>query len=437
MSARGASSESFHDAYATQLDLPCRPTWEPTAECFEAASGDERARLMRRWLRILGVLMVLSLGLDVFEGIDMLVVGSWARIVFWLPLCAAATALLARRRSLLLEGVIAAVPIVAAVAVVAGLAKLALSPYSERYLAAAGILCFTTNMFSPLLFRQAVLISGVATAAFAAIALSGPDPLHDADFVLFVLMMNLVTALSLRRSEKARKRAFALSVLNDAQAMALERSNRDLMALSITDPLTGVPNRRAFDEKLASAWRNRVQQPIAVAMVDIDHFKDFNDALGHVRGDDCLALVASAIAAVADEEAAFVARFGGEEFVVLMDRKKTVAEALQLTERIRSAVEGINLVGPGGPHPLVTVSIGLAVSHPGLGSSIALVESADRALYAAKMAGRNRVVLAKMEVETREVQIAAPSNGDATSDHPDKGPRTPSSTTIIQARPAA
>ncbi len=169
---------------------------------------------------------------------------------------------------------------------------------------------------------------------------------------------------------------------------ALQEANRQLNLLANRDPLTGVANRRAFDEAVESFWGPDGR--LAMLMVDVDHFKQFNDRYGHAEGDSALRRVAAALAANVRRDD-LVARIGGEEFVVLLPRADA-ARAAETARRLRAAVEELDLAHEGSPHRRVTVSIGYAASRTdeGVGPSMLLV-MADRALYAAKAAGRNAV----------------------------------------------
>lgn len=187
-----------------------------------------------------------------------------------------------------------------------------------------------------------------------------------------------------------------------------------LRFLSVRDPLTGVANRRALDERLSQEWRRaaRHQQPLSLLMIDVDHFKAYNDYYGHTQGDACLHQVAQALAATVNRAGDLVARYGGEEFAVLL-AGSPLAVAVALAEKIRAALHALDI-----PHarsttgPQVTISIGAASLLPaplpdsatppdaalaapdgasGFPLARTLFDQADQALYAAKAAGRNRV----------------------------------------------
>jgi two-component system chemotaxis family response regulator WspR len=172
------------------------------------------------------------------------------------------------------------------------------------------------------------------------------------------------------------------------------QSNLELQRLTTIDALTGLSNRRHFDEYLAAEWKRamRTQEPLSLLMIDVDYFKDYNDSYGHLAGDMVLRGVAEAIQRSCRRQTDFAARFGGEEFVVVLpdtDRRiaETVAERLRMVvaeEPIRIAQSSVELS--------ITISIGLVVTEDARESSASLLRRADEALYAAKGRGRNRVV---------------------------------------------
>lgn len=177
-----------------------------------------------------------------------------------------------------------------------------------------------------------------------------------------------------------------------AQAMLEERA-RELETLSRTDALTQIPNRLKFQESLNIAWRDarRRGESLAVAMVDLDYFKHINDQYGHPFGDLCLQAAAANLAATLRRPTDMVARYGGEEFVILMPNTdihgaQTVAQAM--LEKIATT-----FVSQGESATLLSCSIGIAACKPEHSSEAqALVQNADLALYAAKQAGRGRVM---------------------------------------------
>ena len=178
------------------------------------------------------------------------------------------------------------------------------------------------------------------------------------------------------------------------RTLELEEAYEKLKGLSKTDPLTGIPNRREFDLFETRAWRlgMRDKTPVAVILLDIDYFKIYNDSLGHQAGDDCLREVAQVLVKCATRPLDLVARYGGEEFVAVLGGSNT-HDALVVAERMRCAVQDLEIDHPGSSHSVVTVSVGIASMTPqdGQGSDF-VIKAADEALYYAKAAGRNCVV---------------------------------------------
>jgi diguanylate cyclase (GGDEF)-like protein len=175
--------------------------------------------------------------------------------------------------------------------------------------------------------------------------------------------------------------------------LLLQKANEELQRLSSLDGLTGLLNRRQFDERYIREWRRAARDgtTLSVIMVDIDFFKAYNDAYGHLVGDDCLRSVARTLDDSMRRPADFVARYGGEEFAAVLP-DTGVEGAVGVAESFRAQVAALSAdIGPlTGKH--VTVSVGVASAKPDAGSAPAdLIAAADQALYRAKRAGRNRV----------------------------------------------
>src|SRR5262249_55696278 len=164
--------------------------------------------------------------------------------------------------------------------------------------------------------------------------------------------------------------------------------------LASHDGLSGLANRRGFDATLTAEWQraSRMQRPLALMMIDVDHFKLFNDHHGHVEGDECLRQVGEVIGIAAAKGSYFAARYGGEEVAPLLPGRDEDT-ALAAAERLRATVETMAIAHGAAPRGHVTVSIGVAALRPASGEAPeSLIEAADAALYAAKRAGRNTVV---------------------------------------------
>ncbi|MEI7374728.1 diguanylate cyclase [Dickeya chrysanthemi] len=174
----------------------------------------------------------------------------------------------------------------------------------------------------------------------------------------------------------------------------LKQSETLLQVLAQTDSLTGIANRRHFDERYQHLWRQQesMQKPLSLLMIDIDRFKRFNDSYGHSKGDACIKSVVETLAAQLPSSECLLGRYGGEEFIMVLPETDH-RQALILAERCRQAVESMEIPHTKSPQGVVTVSIGVAAAKPGeTGSSMAqLSNDADQALYRAKHQGRNRV----------------------------------------------
>ncbi|MBB3950682.1 GGDEF domain-containing protein [Aureimonas jatrophae] len=193
--------------------------------------------------------------------------------------------------------------------------------------------------------------------------------------------------------QRMQRQSYVEVWMRTREATELEAARRSFAALSTTDALTGISNRRRFDEVLAEAHaRARAAGvPYALLMIDVDHFKGFNDAYGHPAGDACLRSVADVLACEAADCDALVARYGGEEFAVVL-RGATREDGERLARRLLMGVEARRL--PHGQRPdaaaIVTVSIGVAAFEEAFALPTAVLHAADAALYEAKRHGRNR-----------------------------------------------
>ncbi len=194
--------------------------------------------------------------------------------------------------------------------------------------------------------------------------------------------------------ERHSRRDFLLTMLLALEKKRTEELNIKLRDISYIDGLTGVANRLRFEEFFRKEWRRakRTKRPISVLMLDIDFFKNYNDLLGHLEGDECLKKVARAISKHIRADVDLVARYGGEEFVVVLP-ETDLKDALKVADRIRRDIERLKIAHPGsGASKFVTVSIGVASILPidNLKREV-LLNMADKALYMAKEKGRNRV----------------------------------------------
>lgn len=238
---------------------------------------------------------------------------------------------------------------------------------------------------------------GVWSARPAAFSFTLTPPFHRTlPFYLLLLLAGSLGAWSLYglSVRRIKARAAALERLVDERTHQLAEANQHLESLSVRDSLTGAYNRRRLDEFLGQEWNRavRLQKPFSVLIVDIDRFKSYNDTYGHQAGDACIRAVASMLATHLRRPSDLVARYGGDEFVVVMaDMESKAAE--NLAETLRAGAESLQC-GPDGSALVqpVTVSIGMACQVPDAGHTYeGLLKAADDALFMAKEAGRNRV----------------------------------------------
>jgi diguanylate cyclase (GGDEF)-like protein/PAS domain S-box-containing protein len=181
----------------------------------------------------------------------------------------------------------------------------------------------------------------------------------------------------------------------------LNKAFREVEHQAKLDSLTGVANRRQLDERLDREWRRalRDRNPLSLLLIDVDHFKPYNDIYGHLFGDSSLREIAAVAQEVIHRSGDLLARYGGEEFVVVLPNTDS-AGAKRCAEQMRRAVEMLDIPHTGNPHAVVTVSIGCATLTPQPDSACTdLLQAADDALYRAKSAGRNRVEVALLPVE--------------------------------------
>lgn len=217
-----------------------------------------------------------------------------------------------------------------------------------------------------------------------------------------------VSEVVLRAKVRAMQRIAQMRCSLLVLTRKLDEANRELTRLSAADELTGIANRRCFDETLQREWRRAIRAgtPMALLVVDVDHFKQFNDGYGHQLGDDCLKDVARLLESCLRRPTDLVARYGGEEFAVVLP-ETDAAGAAQVAQAMREAVQGAQIEHAFSTvAPVVTVSVGAAVTLPSRSDdegSRALLQQADQALYQAKRQGRNRVCLAPLPTAEQSV----------------------------------
>jgi diguanylate cyclase (GGDEF)-like protein len=231
------------------------------------------------------------------------------------------------------------------------------------------------------------------------VELASPQKMFHGGILMWVAILTLTANFTLTRE---RRYSYLLQLRGRVQHRMLAKANSELTALSATDRLTGLPNRRSYDERILELWEVSVErnEPLSAVMIDVDHFKRLNDAHGHPYGDRVLQRVASLLQQALRGEEDFVARFGGEEFVVLLpnadpDTAIKVAERICLLVRVAGSPALQREVTPVPLDVWSTVSCGVATAWPGASHDpLNLISEADAALYRAKQGGRNRVCCA-------------------------------------------
>ncbi|HEX2918074.1 MAG TPA: GGDEF domain-containing protein [Edaphobacter sp.] len=255
-----------------------------------------------------------------------------------------------------------------------------------------------------------VMLFGDAVFLWKDEMLKTEDKIFGAGMVLGATALTLVANYNACREERLN---FLLHLRGELLVTDLNRLNAQLLRTSESDALTGLANRRSFDTQYAEMWRAALTSggPLSVVLVDVDYFKRLNDRYGHLYGDEVLKRIASLLQQALRVKDDYAARFGGEEFVILLPRTPESA-AIQVAERLRKMVElaGFPAIDPSqGPYDLTiraTVSCGVACAYPKARDVPEhLLEAADRALYQAKAEGRNKVCSAAYNGQVSEPRV--------------------------------
>ncbi len=263
-------------------------------------------------------------------------------------------------------------------------APLGISIFSAVVLAVIYIY-FLVGLFFYAAVRSALLVLAVYIAGAIALHLPATQAIYNSLVLLFTNIIGATVCYTLERANRTHY---------------LEA--RLLTEMASRDGLTGIHNRRALDDHINTVWEQAVrdQVPLALLLIDIDHFKAYNDYFGHQAGDECLKRVALKLTRCARRPLDFTGRYGGEEFaIVLFDARREYVE--EVSRRIQSAMELGAFKHPLSPvNKTLTVSIGAACVVPGeQRSQFGFIQLADEALYEAKGRGRNRVVIMDKEYE--------------------------------------
>lgn len=257
---------------------------------------------------------------------------------------------------------------------------------AKFYCAACGLVAVGTAIYTLTFFG--VLPSNSFTSYSAQLGSAGE-----------MLLLAFALGHRIRELEQERRqaeRAYQQRLEREVQERTaeLQQANERLAALSLTDPLTGLANRRRWDAHLEEEWRRAIRAciPVTVILADVDRFKPFNDCFGHQRGDEVLRRIAEVLMGACRRPGDLVARYGGEEFALLFPGVE-LEEGREIAEQLRQKVEELRVFHPGAfPHSALTLSLGVAAMVPRhVDELAALVARADEGLYGAKRAGRNQV----------------------------------------------
>lgn len=383
---RRALDEPAH-SHGGQSDLESRDPWTDIPRS---------ARLSRqfRWLVAIAVANLSMLAIDPHSLGDSFSTAVSLRLLVVTPLMLLGLGINRWSGNHLLQIVTSAGATVSLVATTAVIGQLAPEPFASRYLMAGQFAIFGAAVFAALPWRATQIMTVVSTVAYSLVvasALQFPPRMVNLDLVGSSILM-AVLALYVRSEKSAQMdEILRMRRVDAARAAELRKANARLSQLSSTDALTGAYNRRYLD-LFADSWSTSIVPSLSsgVLMIDVDHFKLFNDLRGHAEGDRCLQLVAGAIRSALRSPDDIVVRYGGEEFVVILPAADR-SEALAVAERLRSAVSDLQIPHPGlGTSAVVTVSIGTCVGAPDENINDT-IERADKLMYAAKKGGRNRV----------------------------------------------
>jgi diguanylate cyclase (GGDEF)-like protein len=374
--------------------LRCGFRWLRFRSGLEAAYHAEQFRSDLKFLRVsLAIVGVSLLLVFEIEHVGMPALGaalpSYLRFGVMVPILVLAFALTFMPRAETWYPRVMAVLMPIALMAVAWLGLWAWGLGENRLFLRLIIATIATYFLIGLPFRSALVTSLIAIGFYVAAAIAVAMPaLELINYLCMLFIANLMCAAGAYNMERMRRTAWLEAWLLDEVAQR--------------DGLTGLYNRRRFDEHLAQVWQHGVREHrlVTLLFVDIDHFKAFNDRYGHQAGDEAMKAVAAVLAQFARRPFDLVARYGGEEFAIVL-HDTTQAHAVQLAEQLLEAVRGLGI-----PHEasstatVLTISVGVAVVQPAARrSSAGLMQLADQALYAAKDAGRNRMHLLQQEYE--------------------------------------
>lgn len=368
---------------------------------LEAEFQTDYRRRYRHAMRLAlgaGLLALCSVGVLDFYWMPALARRLWqARLLCLLPMLALLGLALRKTGERHLQGLIVASSVCAA-AMLLLCANLASEPYSHYYRSGLCLVILIVFVLSRLQFRHGALSAALIVLELnASFLLAGTTDLHQISPANFLVLASAACALAGTWLIEQHIRQNFLQGRQLAERLhELEDANLRLARLSAQDSLTRLANRAALDSTLNLEFHRarRQRQPLALIMIDVDHFKAYNDHFGHQAGDDCLRRIAATLHAALRRPTDLAARYGGEEFCLILPGA-SVSEAALVAERARAHIDALRLNHPEAELGHVSISLGVAALIPAPGDSPdSLLHSADQALYRAKGGGRNRVEVA-------------------------------------------
>ncbi|MHA6332258.1 GGDEF domain-containing protein [Qipengyuania sp. CAU 1752] len=386
-------------------------TWpDALKRAYLTQSRRATARELRYFLIVTLAIAVITMLLDAIALPDQMIRGMFLRVALVLMpgLILIANAYRIKIRALKL-GV--SCTIIAFGTIVVHLASYADAATATRYTMSSSLLLGMALLLLPLLRNEKL---GFAIGFCAAIFVTGlwPHALPGMVMLQHVLISLLVCSAALAiafRHTTENERAFLFDIRDRFTQTELEQNIRVLRELSERDALTGLSNRRSFSKLFARSYQRAnigEQEEVTVMMIDLDHFKRFNDQYGHQAGDRALRAVGQCLESAFRDIGGLVARFGGEEFIAAF-RSRSVTEAEQVAEMVRRAIERLDIPIRDCTRQRISTSIGIASTGSQASVDLSdLTARADRALYQAKREGRNRVV-ASERIELRVDRLAS------------------------------
>ncbi len=369
----------------------------------------ESSRRLRRSKRLVVNVTELIVVYNLFLGLDWLLIPDALALSALCHCLVTAWALLAARlfetapSAGVREGVASSLPILVAMQALA-MFLMSHSPAAAHYQYLVALLIMYANVIQRLPHQGAVTVSAVIIALHAACVAFGRRLSPDAAVLACAMTMAsaLITLRANRMLERDERRLFLRSLRDQ---LIHERTEVE----AATDALTGLANRHRLRAKFAELWAGGAGRPelVAIVMLDIDHFKAFNDRYGHPAGDACIKRVTACALAELRGAQDLAARYGGEELILILP-DATIAAAVAVAERIRRSIEALGIPHElAGANRIVTASFGAAAAPIAAVSADELVAAADAALYAAKAAGRNRVFPPLLRTAAGEATVIA------------------------------